>query len=103
MDTAIRYIRRIVRGRIFDDVSLRQYSLGQPVNRSGHRDDLDGFQVGKNVCALLFVGVDTDLGGDVRNSTPDSRRFINGLLDKLSEILKEEGKMVKTGRGLIDS
>src|SRR5574344_1374326 len=36
-------------------------------------------------------------------STPDSRRFINGLLDKLSEILKEEGKMVKTGRGLIDS
>ena len=35
-------------------------------------------------------------------STPDSRRFVNGMLDRLSTILKEEGKMVKTGLGLID-
>ena len=34
-------------------------------------------------------------------STPDSRRFINGMLDKISQVLKEEGKLVKTGRGLI--
>ena len=33
-------------------------------------------------------------------STPDSRRFVNGILDKLSEQLKAEGKLVKTGRGL---
>ncbi len=33
-------------------------------------------------------------------STPDSRRFVNGILDKLSEQLKAEGKIVKTGRGL---
>ena len=34
-------------------------------------------------------------------STPDSRRFINGLLDKLSEELKADGKLVKSGRGLV--
>lgn len=33
-------------------------------------------------------------------STPDSRRFVNGILDKLAEQLKGEGKIVKTGRGL---
>ena len=33
-------------------------------------------------------------------STPDSRRFVNGILDKLAEQLKADGKIVKTGRGL---
>lgn len=32
-------------------------------------------------------------------STPDSRRFVNGLLDRLAVKLEEEGKLVKTGRG----
>ena len=35
-------------------------------------------------------------------STPESRRFVNGMLDRLSMILKEEGKLVKTGLGLVD-
>ena len=35
-------------------------------------------------------------------STPESRRFVNGMLDRLSSILKEEGKLVKTGLGLVD-
>ena len=34
-------------------------------------------------------------------STPDSRRFVNGILDTLSEQLKAEGKLVKSGRGLV--
>jgi len=33
-------------------------------------------------------------------STPDSRRFVNGILDKLAEQLKAEGKLIKSGRGL---
>lgn len=32
-------------------------------------------------------------------STPDSRRFVNGILDKLAEELTANGKLVKTGRG----
>lgn len=36
-------------------------------------------------------------------STPKSKVFINGLLDKLIHEFKEEGKIRKTGRGLIDN
>ncbi len=35
-------------------------------------------------------------------STPKSRQFINGLLDKISIDLKKEGKIKKMGRGLIE-
>ena len=35
-------------------------------------------------------------------STPDSRRFVNGMLDKISQQLKADGRMKKTGPGLID-
>lgn len=35
-------------------------------------------------------------------STSESRRFVNGMLDGLANELKEEGKIVKTGLGLID-
>ena len=36
-------------------------------------------------------------------STPKSKEFINGILDKLMRQLEEEGKIVKTGKGLLDS
>ena len=35
-------------------------------------------------------------------STSESRRFVNGMLDRLSNVLKEDGKLVKTGLGLVD-
>lgn len=35
-------------------------------------------------------------------STPESRRFVNGMLDRLSITLKEQGKLVKTGLGLME-
>ncbi|HLO92604.1 MAG TPA: transcription antitermination factor NusB [Lentimicrobium sp.] len=35
-------------------------------------------------------------------STPKSRQFINGLLDKMAVDLKMEGKLKKMGRGLIE-
>lgn len=35
-------------------------------------------------------------------STPKSKDFINGILDKLMKKLNQEGKIVKEGRGLID-
>lgn len=35
-------------------------------------------------------------------STNKSRTFINGILDKIQKSLKEEGKIKKTGRGLIE-
>lgn len=35
-------------------------------------------------------------------STPRSREFINGILDKLMNEMKASGRIVKTGRGLIE-
>lgn len=35
-------------------------------------------------------------------STPKSRQFLNGLLDKMSIDLKAEGRLKKSGRGLIE-
>jgi N utilization substance protein B len=36
-------------------------------------------------------------------STPKSKQFINGILDVVSNEFKEEGRLKKTGRGLIDN
>lgn len=36
-------------------------------------------------------------------STPNSKTFLNGVLDKIIAQLKEENRIVKTGRGLKDS
>ena len=35
-------------------------------------------------------------------STAESRRFVNGMLDKIAKQLAESGKLVKTGLGLVD-
>lgn len=35
-------------------------------------------------------------------STPKSKDFINGILDRLLKMLEKDGKIVKTGRGLIE-
>lgn len=36
-------------------------------------------------------------------STPNSRQFVNGILDVISKSLKESGKIKKSGRGLMDN
>jgi N utilization substance protein B len=38
-----------------------------------------------------------------RYSTPRSKEFVNGILDKTSKDLKEEGIIKKSGRGLLDN
>ena len=35
-------------------------------------------------------------------STAESRRFVNGILDSIAKKLAEDGKLVKTGLGLVD-
>ncbi len=36
-------------------------------------------------------------------STPNSRTFVNGILDKILQKMVKDGKIVKTGRGLVGS
>ena len=38
-----------------------------------------------------------------RYSTPNSRSFINGILDVIAKELKDSGAVRKSGRGLIDN
>ena len=35
-------------------------------------------------------------------STPKSKEFINGVLDRIANDLLTQGKMVKSGRGLLE-
>ena len=36
-------------------------------------------------------------------STPKSKQFINGILDSISKDMQKEGRIRKSGRGLIDT
>lgn len=36
-------------------------------------------------------------------STPQSSKFVNGILDKLQTVLKKNGEIVKKGRGLVEN
>ena len=36
-------------------------------------------------------------------STPKSKQFINGILDVISNEFKKDGRLKKTGRGLLDN
>jgi N utilization substance protein B len=35
-------------------------------------------------------------------STPNSKVFVNGLLDRILQQMLKEGKIVKSGRGLVE-
>ena len=55
-----------------------------------------------NVVYLNGILSDTPVAIVDDADCPDSRRFINGMLDKIATELKANGKLVKTGIGLID-
>jgi len=48
------------------------------------------------------VSIDEYIDISKEYSTPDSKVFINGILDKIVKKLKDEGQVKKTGRGLIE-
>ena len=50
----------------------------------------------------LKVTLDEYIEISKRYSTPESKNFINGVLDKLMTELKKEGRIKKTGRGKIE-
>lgn len=55
----------------------------------------------KNIPIKVTINEYLELGK--KYSTPKSRQFLNGMLDKLSNVLKDQGLIKKTGRGLIDN
>lgn len=69
-------------------------------------DKLIIFMALTEFCEFHFIPVKVTINEYIEiskyYSSSDSRRFVNGLLDKLATQLKEEGKLVKTGLGLVD-
>ena len=49
----------------------------------------------------IFFGTTIEIAKDY--STSNSNTFINGILDNIVKYLKKENKIVKTGRGLIET
>ena len=70
--------------------------------------DIDGILIRMAICEFLFfpsiperVTINEYLEIAKEYSTPKSSIFINGILDKLVKDYKKEGKLKKTGRGLL--
>ncbi|WP_445384478.1 transcription antitermination factor NusB [Robiginitalea sp. IMCC44478] len=70
--------------------------------------DIDGILIKMAICELLYfpsiperVTINEYLEIAKEYSTPKSSIFINGILDKLVKDYKKEGKLKKTGRGLL--
>lgn len=53
-----------------------------------------------NIPVKVTINEYIDISKDF--STPKSKQFVNGVIDKLAADYKEQGKIVKTGRGLVD-
>ena len=52
-----------------------------------------------NIPVKVSINEFIDISKDY--STPKSKQFVNGVLDKLAADFKEQGKINKTGRGLL--
>ena len=53
-----------------------------------------------NIPVKVSINEFIDISKDF--STPKSKQFVNGVIDKLAADYKEQGKIVKTGRGLVN-
>jgi transcription antitermination protein NusB len=53
-----------------------------------------------NIPVKVTINEFIDISKDY--STPKSKQFVNGVIDKLAMDYKEQGKIVKTGRGLVN-
>ena len=70
---------------------------------------LDMILMRLSLCELLYfetipvkVSINEYIDIAKEYSTPKSKDFINGLLDKLMRQFKKEGKIIKAGRGLVE-
>lgn len=85
---------------------VQKYISNWDYDRLALMDRIIIFMAMTEFCEFHFIPVKVTINEYIEiskfYSTPDSRRFVNGMLDKLASVLKEEGKLVKMGPGLID-
>lgn len=106
----IRFMRELVQKTIRDDVYFHELIADKTKNWDADRIALVDIILMKmalceilnisNIPVKVSINEYIDISKDY--STPNSKSFINGVIDKLVIELKEQGKINKTGRGLVE-
>lgn len=109
-DDDIRFMRDLVQKTIRDDGYFQQLIADKTKNWDTERIALVDIILMKmalceilnieNIPVKVSINEYIDISKDY--STPNSKGFINGVIDKLVIELRQQGKIHKTGRGLIE-
>lgn len=103
------YARELLSKTLLKNTILEKEIEGKTPNWDKDRiADVDAILLKMAICELLYfpsiperVTINEYLEIAKEYSTPKSSIFINGILDKLVKEYKSEGKLKKTGRGLL--
>ncbi|MFN8152758.1 MAG: transcription antitermination factor NusB [Bacteroidia bacterium] len=109
-DDDIHFMRELVQKTIRDDSYFHQLISEKTKNWDAERIAMvDIILMKMALCEIINISTIPikvsineyiDISKDY--STPNSKSFINGVIDKLVIELKEQGKIQKTGRGLVE-
>ncbi|MBL7924898.1 MAG: transcription antitermination factor NusB [Bacteroidia bacterium] len=106
----VRFMQELVQKTIRDDSYFQQLIADKTKNWDADRIAMvDIILMKMALCEILNlstipvkVSINEYIDISKDYSTPNSKAFINGVIDKLVIELKKEGKIQKTGRGLVE-
>ncbi len=106
----IKFMRELVKQTIKDDAYFTQIIGEKTQNWDADRIAMvDIILMKMALCEILHqssipikVSINEYIDISKDYSTPNSKSFINGVIDKLVIELKDQGKIVKSGRGLLE-
>ena len=104
------YIRKLFRKTLHNEEEYQGYIAEKTQNWDVDRIALmDTILMKMAICELINfpsipvkVSINEYIDISKEFSTPKSKIFINGILDKVLVDLKKDNKLVKTGRGLVE-
>ena len=106
----VRFMRELVKKTIQDDEYLTQLISDKTKNWEADRIAMVDIILMKMALSEMLhqtsipvkVSINEYIDISKDYSTPNSKSFINGVIDKLAVELKAQGKIVKIGRGLME-
>ena len=106
----VKFMRDLVNKTIRDDAYYQEMIAEKTKNWDADRIALvDIILMKMALCEILHissipvkVSINEYIDISKDYSTPNSKSFINGVIDKLVGELREQGKITKTGRGLLE-
>lgn len=104
------FVSKLFKNTIYNDKEFEEIVMTRAKNWESDRIAMvDMILMKMAVCELVYltsipikVTLNEYIDLSKEYSTPKSKLFINGVLDKIIPDLKESGKIVKIGRGLMD-